>query len=75
MKTNCTLSNREQEVLNLIAYEHSTKQIASLLYIAYETANSHRKNLLKKLNASNTAGLVRIACERGLVNSPMRLAI
>jgi len=75
MKTNYQISEREHEVLILIAYEYSTKQIAKKLYIAYETANSHRKNLLKKLKATNTAGLVRIGCERGLIQLPYRKAI
>jgi len=61
------ISQREQEVLFLIAHEHSTKEIASKLNVCYETAHSHRKSLLKKLNAKNTAGLIRISFEYGLM--------
>ncbi len=61
------ISMREQEVLYLIAYEHSTKEIAEKLHVCYETAHSHRKNLLRKLNARNTAGLIRVAFESGLM--------
>lgn len=65
---------REQEILHLIAYGHSTKQIADKLYISYETAHSHRKNLLRKLSASNAAGLVRIGFEVGILQVGMREA-
>lgn len=70
------ISVREQEVLYLIAYEHSTKEIAAKLHVCYETAHSHRKNLLRKLNAKNTAGLIRVAFESGLmrVNHSVALA-
>jgi DNA-binding NarL/FixJ family response regulator len=60
------ISKREQEVLHLIVYEYSTKEIAKRLHVCYETAHSHRKSLLKKMGARNTAGLVRLAFERGL---------
>jgi len=65
MKT--LISKREFEVLQLIAYEYSTKQIATQLFICYETAHTHRKSLLRKLNAKNAAGLVRRAFEFGLL--------
>jgi len=61
------ISNREQEVLHLIAYEHTAKEIASKLFISYETVNSHRKNIMTKLGAKNTAGMVRVAYERRLL--------
>jgi len=61
------ISNREQEVLHLIAYEHTAKEIASKLFISYETVNSHRKNIMMKLGAKNTAGMVRVAYERRLL--------
>ena len=60
------LSNREHQVLRLIAYEYSTKQIADILDVSYETAHSHRKNLLRKMGAKNAAGLVRLGFERGI---------
>ena len=72
---NTLISAREQEVLQMIAYEYSTKQIAQKLFIAYETAHSHRKNLLRKLQASNTAGLVRIGFELGILRVGMQGAL
>lgn len=66
--TRISISSREQEVLHLIAQEYSTKEIGEILYISYETAHTHRKNLLRKLNAKNAAGLIRIAFERGLLS-------
>ncbi len=67
-----SITPREKQVLVLIAYEYSTKQIASELSVAYETAHSHRKNLLRKLDAKNAAGLVRTAFEEGLLNVTQR---
>ena len=61
------LSNREKEVLRLIVEEYTTQEIASELFISIKTVETHRRNLLSKLNARNTAGLVRIAVEQGLV--------
>lgn len=65
---NQIVSNREQEVLRLIAYEKTTREIAGELYISSHTARSHRKNLLEKLEVKNTAGLVRRAFELGLLS-------
>ena len=61
------LSNREKEVLRLIVEEFTTQEIADQLFISLKTVETHRRNLLSKLNARNTAGLVRIAVEQGLV--------
>lgn len=63
-----SITPREKQVLILIANEYSTKQIASELSVAYETAHSHRKNLLRKLDAKNAAGLIRTAFEKGLLH-------
>lgn len=67
MINNVTISNRELEILQLVAYEHSTKEIAEQLYISVHTVLSHRKNLLIKMEAKNTAGLVRRGFEQGLL--------
>ncbi len=64
---NLKLSNREKEVLRLIVEEYTTQEIADQLFISLKTVETHRRNLLSKLNARNTAGLVRIAVEQGLV--------
>ena len=61
------LSDREQEVLLLIADEHTHKEIASKLFISCHTAITHRKNLLEKLSVRNTAGLIRRGFELGLL--------
>ena len=61
------MSNREQEILHLIAFEHTAKEIASKLFISYETVNSHRKNIMTKLGVRNTAGMVRVAFENQLL--------
>lgn len=60
-------TKREREILHLIAHEHTTKEIAKQLYISYETVQTHRKNLLMKLEVKNTAGLVRRAFERRIL--------
>ena len=62
-----SISNREQEVLKLIAFENTSKEIAAQLFISTHTALSHRKNLMEKLEAKNTAGLVRKGFELGLL--------
>lgn len=61
------LTSREEEVLKLITYEYSSKEIAAKLYLSYETVHTYRKNLLRKLNVKNTAGMVRVAFEKGLL--------
>jgi len=62
------ISKREKEVLELIVKEHTTQEIAGLLFISLKTVESHRSNLLAKMNARNTAGLVRIAMEHKLID-------
>lgn len=61
------LTKREKEVLQLIAEGLTNNQIADKLYISPLTVDSHRKNLLTKLNVKNTASLIRIAIEQGLL--------
>jgi DNA-binding CsgD family transcriptional regulator len=63
------ISSRELEVLHLIAHEFSTKEIAAKLYISTHTVISHRKNLMMKLDVKNTAGLVRVGFERGIIGN------
>ncbi len=62
---NQSISTREYEVLYLLAFELNTREIASKLFISPHTVVSHRKKLLAKLGARNTAGLVRVGFERG----------
>lgn len=52
------LTPREVEILELICREYTTGEIASKLFLSQRTVETHRKNLLEKLGAKNTAGLV-----------------
>lgn len=61
------LTRREQEVLQLIVKEYTTQEIAEALFITASAIEFHRNNLLQKLGAKNSAGLVRVAMEAGLV--------
>jgi two-component system response regulator NreC len=61
------LTLRERQVLQLIAEGKSTKDVASLLFISVKTAETHRSRLMQKLDIHETAGLVRYAIRRGLV--------
>ncbi len=60
------ISDRERAVLVLIAEEYSTKEIAERLNIASSTVESHRANLLKKLNLKSSVGLTRFALKNKL---------
>lgn len=61
------LTKREFEVLELIARGKSTAQIADELHLSVHTINSHRKNILKKMNLNSPAELIVHALETGLV--------
>ena len=65
---NTKITNREQEVLRLVAYEKTSQEIARELFISNHTAISHRKHLMEKLSVKNTAGLVRRGFELGLLS-------
>ncbi|GGZ28661.1 DNA-binding response regulator [Echinicola pacifica] len=67
MQVNEKLSQREQEVLESIAVGHTTQEIAEILFISKNTVETHRKNLLYKLQAKNTAELVNNAYKRRLI--------
>ncbi|TYP92154.1 two component transcriptional regulator, LuxR family [Fodinibius salinus] len=62
------ITDREREVLELIVDEHTNQQIAEELYISVRTVDSHRRNLLQKTGAKNTAGLVTYAIKNNLVD-------
>lgn len=61
------ITNREKEVLRYIADGHTNLEIAEMLFISPLTVDSHRKNLITKLEARNTASLIKIALERGVI--------
>ncbi len=62
-----TLSKREKEILELIAREMTTPQIASSLFISESTVESHRNNMFYKMGVKNAAGLVMKAVQLGLI--------
>jgi DNA-binding NarL/FixJ family response regulator len=62
-----SLTNRETQILKLIAAGNSTKQAAFILGIKFKTAVGHRSQLMKKLRIHDTASLVRFAIRSGLV--------
>ena len=61
------LTKREKEVLLLISEGLTNNQVAERLFISPLTVDSHRKNLLTKLNVNNTASLIKLAVKHGLV--------
>ena len=62
-----SLTKRELEILQLITQTLSNKDIAKALFISDQTVSVHRKNIMRKLGVSNTAGLVKIAYDNCLV--------
>jgi len=62
------LSAREREVLQLIAEGWSTKQIASHLYVSIKTIETHRRQIMKKLDLHNIAELTKYAVREGLTS-------
>lgn len=63
------LTNREREILQLIAEGYTSKEIAGMLFISIKTVENHRANIMSKLDIHDTAGLVRYAIRIGLVES------
>jgi DNA-binding NarL/FixJ family response regulator len=63
------ISDRERQVLQLVAEGKTTKEIAALLGISVKTAESHRSNMMEKLDIHDTAGLVRYAVRKGIIQS------
>ena len=61
------LSEREREVLRLLALGHTNQEIAKLLYISVRTAETHRAHIMQKLRLSSRAELVRYALAEGLL--------
>ncbi len=62
------LTEREKEVLVLIAGEMTTREIADQLCVSHHTVETHRKNLISKLNVRNVTGLVKYAVQQGWVD-------
>ena len=64
-----SLTTREIEVIQLLAEGNITKEIAGKLFISEKTVDRHKTNILKKLNLKNTAQLVKIAVDQGIILS------
>jgi DNA-binding NarL/FixJ family response regulator len=62
-----SLTRREQEILHLITKEMTNHEITQALHISIRTVEKHRFSLMQKLDAKNTAGLVKTAIELGLI--------
>jgi len=63
------LSDREREVLRLLALGHTNQEIAGLLFISVRTAETHRAHIMQKLGLSTRAELVRHAIAQGLLEN------
>lgn len=62
------ISDREREVLRLLALGHTNQEIAGMLYISVRTAETHRAHIMQKLGLSSRAELVRYALDNGLID-------
>ncbi len=62
------LSDREREVMRLLALGHTNQEIAKMLYISVRTAETHRAHIMQKLRLSTRAELVRYAIQQGLLD-------
>ena len=63
------LSDREREVMRLLALGHTNQEIAKMLYISVRTAETHRAHIMQKLRLSSRAELVRYAIDQGLLDA------
>jgi len=68
MKSDVDLTKREKEIIKMIAEEMTNAEIGVKLGISIRTVDTHRRNLLQKLDVKNTAGLVRYAIQAGLLD-------
>ena len=61
------VTEREMEIIKLVAEGHSNKQIADMLFLSTHTVTTHRKNIMGKLKVNNTAGLVLFAVRNNIL--------
>ena len=61
------ISDRELEILECISRGLTNQDISEKLFLSQHTIETHRKNILRKLDAKNTAELIRISVEKGLI--------
>ncbi len=64
-----SLTPRELQVLQLVAEGKTTKEVANLLGVSFKTAESHRTRIMEKLDIHETAGLVRYAIRKGIIQA------
>lgn len=64
---NAQISKREKEIIEKLAQGYNTAEIAEMLFISIHTVDTHRRNLLGKLQVSNTVSLVKFATDNGLI--------
>ena len=64
---NNPLTKRELEILKWIAEEYSNQEIADKLFISVRTVETHRKNMMQKLNVNNTISLIKYAIKQGII--------
>jgi two-component system response regulator NreC len=62
------LTVREIEILKLVAEGYSNKEIGEKLFISHRTVDTHRTNLMKKLDVNNVAGIIRFAIRSGFIS-------
>ncbi|MFY0600197.1 MAG: response regulator transcription factor [Cyclobacteriaceae bacterium] len=61
------ITEREKEIIRLISEGLNTSQIAERLFLSGHTVNTHRKNILSKLNVKNSAGVIRFGIQTGII--------
>ncbi|HPG34202.1 MAG: helix-turn-helix transcriptional regulator [Lentimicrobiaceae bacterium] len=61
------ITSREREILKLVVREYSTVEISDILRISVRTVETHRKNILRKINSKSLVGLTKHAIKLGLV--------
>ena len=66
--TKLNISDREIEIIKLIAEGFINKEIADRLFLSTHTVNTHRKNIMQKLGINNTAGIVLFAVKQGIIS-------
>ena len=64
-----SLTERELEILKLIALEHSNSEIAEMLFISPKTVETHRKNLMRKIEVKNSLGVYKFAVKHQLLQN------
>lgn len=67
MQNDYDLTQRETEILQLIAEGFSNKEIGEKLFISHRTVDTHRTNMMKKLEVKNIAGLIRFAIQNNII--------